>query len=215
MLKKKFFDKDAEKLAIDLIGKVIRKRHGKMILSAMIIETECYYIEDKGSHASLGFTEKREALFMDGGTIYMYYARGKDSLNFSAKGAGNAVLIKSGLAYSDEKSPESSIEQMQKMNPKADGSPRPTDKLCSGQTLLCKSMGIKLNDWDKKNFVPDVFYVEDVGYKPEKIIQTIRLGIPKGRDEHLPYRFVDYKYAKSATKNPLTSRNKNYSIITL
>ena len=43
---------------------------------------------------SLGYTEKRKALFLDGGHIYMY-ARGGDSLNFSAHGPGNAVLIKS------------------------------------------------------------------------------------------------------------------------
>jgi len=51
MISNIFFDRDAKAVAIDLLGKVIRKRHGKDILSAMIIETECYYLEDKGSHA--------------------------------------------------------------------------------------------------------------------------------------------------------------------
>lgn len=86
---------------MDLLGKVMRKRHGKHILSAMIIETECYYLTDKGSHASLGYTEKRKPLFMSAGTIYMYYARGKDSFNVSCKGEGNAVLMKGGMAYTD------------------------------------------------------------------------------------------------------------------
>ncbi len=57
----------------------------KLWLSARIIETEAYYVAEKGSHASLGYTEKRKALFLDGGHIYMYYARGGDSLNFSAQ----------------------------------------------------------------------------------------------------------------------------------
>ena len=90
-----FFDRDAQTLARDLLGKVIRHRVGKIWLSARIIETEAYYVAEKGSHASLGYTEKRKALFLDGGHIYMYYARGGDSLNFSAHGPGNAVLIKS------------------------------------------------------------------------------------------------------------------------
>lgn len=90
-----FFDRDAQTLARDLLGKVIRHRQGNLWLAARIIETEAYYLTDKGSHASLGYTEKRKALFLDGGHIYMYYARGGDSLNFSAHGPGNAVLIKS------------------------------------------------------------------------------------------------------------------------
>ena len=89
-----FFDRDAQLLARELLGKVIRHRVGDSWLSARIIETEAYYVAEKGSHASLGYTEKRKALFLDGGHIYMYYARGGDSLNFSAHGPGNAVLIK-------------------------------------------------------------------------------------------------------------------------
>ena len=97
-----FFDRDAQTLARDLLGKVIRHRVGDLWLSARIIETEAYYCEEKGSHASLGYTEKRKALFLDGGHIYMYYARGGDSLNFSAQGPGNAVLIKSAYPWVDE-----------------------------------------------------------------------------------------------------------------
>ena len=97
-----FFDRDAQALARDLLGKVIRHRVGDLWLSARIIETEAYYLEEKGSHASLGYTEKRKALFLDGGHIYMYYARGGDSLNFSAKGPGNAVLIKSAYPWVDD-----------------------------------------------------------------------------------------------------------------
>jgi DNA-3-methyladenine glycosylase len=35
------------------------------------------------------------------------------------------------------------------------------------------------------------------------VIQTTRLGIPLGRDEQLPYRFVDAGYARHCTRNPL------------
>ena len=63
-----FFDRDAQTLAKDLLGKVIRHRQGDLWLAARIIETEAYYLSDKGSHASLGYTEKRKALFLDGGT---------------------------------------------------------------------------------------------------------------------------------------------------
>lgn len=203
MLPDAFFDRDAQLVARELLGKVIRHRVNGLWLSARIIETEAYYLADKGSHASLGYTDKRKALFLDGGNIYMYYARGGDSLNFSAHGAGNAVLIKSAHPWLDELSGADSLAQMQRNNPDAQGNPRPPQKLCAGQTLLCKALGLKVREWDAKCFDPERLWVDDVTQRPSRIIQTTRLGIPHGRDEHLMYRFVDADYAKYCTRNPL------------
>ncbi|MGH8433945.1 MAG: DNA-3-methyladenine glycosylase [Pseudomonas sp.] len=198
-----FFDRDAQTVARDLLGKVIRHRIGELWLAARIIETEAYYRAEKGSHASLGYTEKRRALFLDGGHIYMYYARGGDSLNFSAHGAGNAVLIKSAYPFLDARSGPDSLAQMQRNNPDARGQARSADKLCCGQTLLCKALGLKVPTWDAQRFDWQRLFVEDVGETPTQIIQTTRLGIPSGRDEHLLYRFVDAAYARHCTRNPL------------
>ncbi|MFI8482443.1 DNA-3-methyladenine glycosylase [Pseudomonas sp. NPDC078700] len=198
-----FFNRDARVLARDLLGKVIRHRQGELWLSARIIETEAYYCAEKGSHASLGYTEKRRALFLDGGHIYMYYARGGDSLNFSAQGPGNAVLIKSGYPWLDDLSGVPSLQRMQLNNPNSQALPRLPEKLCAGQTLLCKALGLKVLEWDAERFDPQRLFVEDVGQTPQQIIQTTRLGIPHGRDEHLPYRFVDAAYAQHCTRNPL------------
>jgi len=197
MLDESFFARDPQSVARDLLGKVIRFRN----LSARIIETEAYYLKDKASHASLGFTEKRKALFMDPGTIYMYYARGGDSLNISCKGEGNAVLIKSACILEDDPN----IKIMQNNNPLGE-KPRKIERLCSGQTLLCKAMGIKVGDWDQKKFDYKKFYFKDIGLIPEKIVKCKRLGIPKGRDEHLLYRYIDFAKAKYCTKNILTAR---------
>src|SRR5437016_196001 len=110
MLNHKFFDRDPQAVAKNLLGKVIHHRQGDIWLSAMIIETEAYYLSDKASHASLGFTQKRRALFMPAGTIYMYYARGADSLNISCRGEGNAVLIKSGMPYITQETSSNMLE---------------------------------------------------------------------------------------------------------
>ncbi|AOA09123.1 DNA-3-methyladenine glycosylase [Pseudomonas sp. TMW 2.1634] len=203
MLPDAFFDRDAQLVARELLGKVIRHRVNGLWLSARIIETEAYYLADKGSHASLGYTNKRKALFLDGGHLYMYYARGGDSLNFSAHGAGNAVLIKSAFPWQDELAGPDSLVQMQRNNPDAQGNPRPPQKLCAGQTLLCKALELKVREWDAKCFDPERLWVDDVTQRPSRIIQTTRLGIPHGRDEHLMYRFVDADYAKYSTRNPL------------
>jgi len=221
ILKKSFFDRDACLVAKHLLGKIIRRKYQGHWLSARIIETEAYYLGEKGSHASLGFTEKRKALFMPAGTIYMYYARGKDSLNVSCKGKGNAVLIKAAFPCiykpASNKSSYAAIRIMQQLNPTASGDRRTEEKLCSGQTLLCQSLDLKVPDWDRKQFDENVFYFDDVKHSPDKIIQTTRLGIPSGRDEHMMYRFIDFDFARFCTSNPLTKRhwieNKHYRIL--
>jgi len=210
-----FFDRDAQKVARDLLGKVIHVNQAEQWLQVQIIETEAYYRREKASHASLGYTEKRKALFMPPGTIYMYYARGGPSFNMSCRGPGNAVLIKAGVPYGED--PEM-ITTMQKLNPTSQGKARPKERLCAGQTLLCRSLGLTVEDWDQKTFHSQRFYLADIGYRPQRIIQTRRLGIPPGRDDHLPYRFIDYDYAAYCTENPLTKRNYregvDYHIIT-
>ena len=198
-----FFECDAQTLARKLLGKVLRRHWKGQWLSARIIETEAYLLTDKGSHSSLGFTHNRRALFMGGGTLYMYYARGGDSLNIGAEGEGNAVLIKSGFAWQDAMSGPQAIEQMQALNPTAQGTPRAVSKLCSGQTLLCRSLALKVPDWNARQFDPREFYLDDAGLRVGRIIQTTRLGIPPGRDEDLPFRFVDADYAAYCTRNPL------------
>ena len=204
-----FFYQDPQALAIALLGKILRRKvlwNGKNCwLSARIVETEAYYLSDKASHSSLGYTDKRKAMFMAPGTIYMYYARGHDSLNFSALGEGNAVLIKAAYPYFDEKTSENQLEIMRVMNPGQKG-PRDISRLCSGQTLLCRSLNLKVPDWDQNTFDEKLFYLDDVDHQVQTYIQCRRLGIPAGRDEHLNYRFIDFNSAHQATDNPLTKR---------
>lgn len=223
IVKESFFDQTALNLAYQLVGKVIRhcyQADGQTVwLAAQIIETEAYEITEKGSHASLGFTDKRAALFMQPGTLYMYYARGADTLNFSARGKGNAVLVKSGYPFFDQISPSLTLKTMQRLNPKRNGDVRPIGKLCCGQTLLCKSLNLKVRHLDQTRPAKDRFYVDDVGCEPKQIIQCRRLGIPQGRDEHLMHRYVDKAYARLCTSNPLTKRcwvaDLDYKILTV
>lgn len=160
-------------------------------LRAIITETEAYYINDKASHSSLGYTHKRQAMFMPAGTIYMYYSRGGDSLNISCQGDGNAVLIKAAFPYTRGRNVKKMLQLMRSLNPQKNSTKlRPIEKLCCGQALLCSALNLKVVEWDKKQFDRKRFCIISYGYKPKKIVQTKRKGIPKGRDEHLPYRFV-------------------------
>lgn len=206
-----FFNRFPLKVAPDLLGKVIFVKHENIWLKARIIETEAYYLKEKASHASLGFTEKRKALFMPAGTIYMYHSRGGDSLNISCHGQGNAVLIKSAVPYLDPNDSlaiqKQMLQNMQQLNPRLNSKLfRDPEKLCSGQVLLCRSLGLKIANWNQKQFNSEKFYFADVGYKVSEIIQTTRLGIAAHRDAHLPYRFIDKEAVKYCTQNPLSKK---------
>jgi DNA-3-methyladenine glycosylase len=206
---REFFDKEPEDLATALLGKVLRRKvttsEGSFWLAARIIETEAYYITEKGSHSSLGFTEKRKAMFMSPGTLYMYYARGGDSLNFSALGSGNGVLVKSAYPHIDSTSPEATLDIMRSNNP-GTREPRAREKLCNGQTLLCKSLNLKVPEWNQQQLKHNELRLEDINEKAGSIIKCRRIGIPEGRDHDLMLRFVEESYSRFCTSNPLTKR---------
>lgn len=195
-----FFCQEPQQLARALLGKVLRHRlllsAGPVWLSAQIVETEAYYLFDRASHSSLGFTEARRAMFMAPGTIYMYYARGRDSLNFSAMGPGNAVLIKAGKPYVDALSPRSSLDLMRSH---LDDPKRPEERLCGGQTLLCRALGLRVSEWNRAQLDPGRFRLSDVGYTPELIVRGRRHGIRPDRDAHRLYRFMDAASARCST----------------
>ncbi|MFK7992438.1 MAG: DNA-3-methyladenine glycosylase [Sandaracinaceae bacterium] len=204
MLDAVFFARPVDAVAKDLVGKVLRRRVGPRWLSAAIVETEAYGT-DRGSHAWLGRTPSREAMWAPPGTVYMYFSRGADSFNISAKGDGCAVLIKAARPFVDATSGHDALEVMHRLNP-GRSKPRPDHRLLAGQTLLTRALDLRVREWNGRPFERDRFFVDDVGYRPESIVRCRRVGIPPGRDEHLMLRYVDEAHARSATRNPLRTR---------
>ncbi len=192
-----FFRQPPHRLAVALLGKVLFRRVEGIWLACQVVETEAYFIDEKASHSSLGRTPSREAMFMPAGTLYLYYSRGKPTLNISAEGEGNAVLVKAGVPW--QPTPEAL-----KVMVRALDRPKPVEKLCAGQTLLARALHLQVEQWRGRQFDPEQFYLADVGYRPKQVVQTTRLGIAPHRDAHLPYRFVDAAHLKSATRNPVT-----------
>ena len=141
----------------------------------------------------------------------MYYSRAGDSLNISTQGEGNAVLIKSGYPYLEHDRKEAMVTLMQTLNPpKNNQGVRSIEKLCAGQTLLCRSLGLKVKVWDQKNFSHNAFFIKDVGDIPPYIYETTRLGIHPQRDSHLPYRFIHGGYSDHCTKKPKPNTPKRF-----
>jgi DNA-3-methyladenine glycosylase len=151
-----------------LLGRVLEHLVDGVWLSVRIIETEAYYgqgQEDRASHASLGYTENRKALFMDPGTIYMYYSRGGDSLSFTCSGnSGNAVLVKSGypVSTSNQTQNETMLQKMRQLNPLPNGKNgiRSIDRLCvyaTDKLYFASLLDLKLKNGMVRNYLRNYF----------------------------------------------------------
>lgn len=190
-------------MAQDLIGCVLRRRLDGLWLGVRIVETEAYGLNDPASHAYLGRTPSREPMWAPPGTIYMYHSRAGASLNVSCGKGPEAVLIKAGVPVVDATSPKSALNAMHRLNPAPDGQSRRLEaRLCAGQTLLCRSLGLTVAEWSGRQFESDRFYIEARKARP-RIIRTLRLGIRPDRDDGRRSRYVDRGFSSSATTNPL------------
>ena len=73
-----FFNRPADKVARDLLGKALLRRRGRSLTTHIITETEAYIgPEDLASHAAGGRRTKRtEIMFGQAGTLYVYFVYG-------------------------------------------------------------------------------------------------------------------------------------------
>jgi len=90
-----FFRRGAEKLARDLVGKILVHRVRGREYKARIVETEAYVgPHDLACHASKGRTRRTEIMFGPGGYAYVYFIYGMyDMLNIVAGEAGDAQAV--------------------------------------------------------------------------------------------------------------------------
>jgi len=73
-----FFNRPADKVARDLLGKALLRRQGRSVTTHIITETEAYIgPQDLASHAAGGRRTKRtEIMFGQPGTLYVYFVYG-------------------------------------------------------------------------------------------------------------------------------------------
>jgi DNA-3-methyladenine glycosylase len=174
---------DTQSTAQFLLGKKLcfKPRSGSEIISGMIIETEAYEEDDPSAHSFSGKTERNKSMFADPGTVYVYLIYGIHlCLNIvtSAKGIGNAVLIRSFK-------PLSGINIMRENRGKENIS-----DLCSGPAKLTEAFGIT-RDYDGFNVFNNQSPIWLENYKEinsSEIKKTPRIGISKSKSKLL--RFV-------------------------
>ena len=179
-LSREFYLRPTLEVARDLLGKVLVYKNSSRITSARLVEVEAYVGEDDPAcHAAAGCTSRNEIMYAEGGRAYIYFIYGMYyCLNVvtERKGFPAAVLLRGaepldGISYMKSNFPPNYRHRL------ADG----PGKLCRAFKLTRRQNGLDLTG--------NSLFLEDRGYRPDKIVATPRVGIKKGTEKL--WRFVD------------------------
>ncbi|MGE0589539.1 MAG: DNA-3-methyladenine glycosylase [Cyclobacteriaceae bacterium] len=174
---------NVQRIAKDLLGKVLVTRINNSLTSGMIVETEAYSFSERGCHAyNYLRTSRTEIMFLPGGHAYVYLCYGIHHLFnvvTNKQDKPEAVLIR---ALQPVEGDELMMDRM---------AVRKLSRITSGPGKLTKALGIdrKLNGNSLQN---DEVWIEDIGTNIVKkdMVETKRIGIDyAGEDAELPWRY--------------------------
>ena len=177
-----FFTLPVERIARELLGKVLVSEVGGRRTAGRIVETEAYlWRDDPASHAyRLRRHRRNEALFDPPGTWYVYLSYGVHwcaNLVCGPSGLGRAVLLRA-------LEPVDGIATMRVRRRR-----RLDRELCSGPGKLCQALGITKTGLDRQVMRDANVYVCDAAVLSRREVRvTPRIGITKAAD--WPMRFV-------------------------
>jgi len=161
ILGKRFFNRDTETVAKELLGKFLVRKIGNKEIPVMIVETEAYDgPHDRASHAFLGKTQRTEVMFGHPGNFYVYLCYGMYfMLNIVTREYGYpaAVLIRGAAYHGGE---EKKV-------------------ILDGPGKITKFLGVDKNLNRKKSEKQSMLWIEDRGLKTHKnnIRKTFRVGV--------------------------------------
>ena len=190
-LEKEFFHRDSEIVAEELLGKIlVRNLPGVGLVKSRITETECYKgTLDKASHAYGGRrTNRNEAMYMEGGTIYVYFTYGMYHMLNIVTGEQDypdAVLIRGLTPVSDadifaRKRYGKNYDELSSYQKK---------NMLNGPGKLTKALEID-KSLDSQRLGEEL-WIEDDGWSDFKIERTPRIGIDYAEEwKEAPFRFV-------------------------
>ncbi len=188
-LPREFYNRDARRVARELLGKVLVRRYRGTVLAGRIVEDEAYLgIDDPAAHAAAGRTPRNQVLFGPPGHAYVYFIYGNHyCLNFSCEPEGKAGCV---LVRALE--PLAGIERMVRLRGlKFHQHPlvtRDLRLLTSGPGRLCQALAItRAKENGKDVCAADDLYVGDDGFRAGAIVSTPRVGIRKAAEEKLRY----------------------------
>lgn len=189
----KFYDRDTEQVARDLLGAVLRCTTSDGVASGRIVETEAYLGEhDLACHAVAGLTQRTRWLYGAPGTAYVYFIYGVHwCFNAVTRAAGSpsAVLVRA-------LEPLDGVALMRKR--RGDGRDR---DLTNGPGKLCEALGIT----GAQNGIPlrksAIEILRGVAVPEERVVVTPRIGITKSAEWPLRWYVDDNPYVSKTPKH--------------
>lgn len=172
VLKKGFFDRDAEIVARGLLGKILIRKIEDKILKAKIVETEAYYGENDPASRACKNGDLRETMLMDAGTILIYGVHNNWLINFVTNKKDNAQAVL--------------LRALEPLN---------FDGRLNGPGLLTSTLGINKRFHKKKVYNNGELWVESKR-KEEKfqIQEAYRVGIRRDLPKKLRFYIKDNKF---------------------
>ncbi|OVE74398.1 3-methyladenine DNA glycosylase [bacterium B17] len=156
-LDRQFYNREADLVASELLGKCLVRNDGGVLKAGRIVETEAYLgAHDKASHSSKGLAERTKTMFGPPGHAYVYIIYGMYycmNVVTGAEGSGAAVLLRA-------------IEPVENVE----------GKTC-GPGLLSKAMNIDLS-LNGVDLLGSEVYIADVdGNEQISIAKGPRIGV--------------------------------------
>jgi DNA-3-methyladenine glycosylase len=189
----KFYDRDTEQVARDLLGAVLRCTTANGVASGRIVETEAYLGEhDLACHAAAGLTARTRWLYGAPGTAYVYFIYGVHwcfNAVTRAVGSPSAVLVRA-------LEPLDGVELMRERR----GEVRGRD-LANGPGKLCEALGITgaLNGQPLRKSAIEILRGEEI--PDSRVRVTPRIGITKSAEWPLRWLVADNAYVSKTPRH--------------
>ncbi len=187
ILPRPFYDRDPREVSRELLGKVLVRRQGKKLLKGRIVEVEAYLGEgDPAAHAAVGRTARNDALFGPPGHAYVYFIYGNHwcfNVSCLPDGIAGGVLFRA-------LEPIAGIEEMARARHVTVATQRDLKLLTTGPGRLAEAFAVtreRDNNKDLTSRKSDLWIADD-GFRPERVLETPRIGITKAAD--LPLRYL-------------------------
>ena len=184
-LPRSFYTRPTLLVAKDLLGKILVRQIGKIVLAGTIVEVEAYLgSKDPASHAYRGKTKRNEVMFHEGGHLYVYFTYG---MHFCAnvvtgkEGVAEAVLIRA-------VEPLEGIEAMRK-NRRFKANRVDEVTISNGPAKLCQAFRIGREQNGTDLLGAEIFLIAEKPIPKSSIGASPRIGIAKAK-EHLWRFFV-------------------------
>ena len=156
-LERAFYDRDAQLVARDLLGRYLVHRVGGIERVGRIVEVEAYLgPHDLAAHSSKGLTPRTRVMFGPPGHAYVYLIYGMHhcvNVVTEAEGKASAVLLRA-------------LEPVSRLEGRT-----------QGPGLLCKAMGLDLRQNGADLLGDELYIAESLPMPPMRILRRPRIGV--------------------------------------